>query len=424
MDKHPSIPGAWAEQHALPNQYASRLLIIDGGSGVYLSDGAGKRYLDCASGIAVNALGYGRDDLAELMAAQAKKLIHISNLFANRPALELADKLCSASPRPADQPWSAEKPAGYFKAVHFGNSGTEANEAAIKYARAYHYRLGRRRKGILAFTGSFHGRTMGALSVTATEKYRKPFEPLLPGGEFAPFNDVPALQRKIGGRRGRRYAAVIVEAIQGEGGINAMNPDFAAALNRMCRESGILLIADEVQTGLGRTGTLLASEAVGLEPDIVTLSKPLAGGLPLSATLLSPAVADRVAPGDHASTFGGGPVTCAVANRIWDEITAPGFLDGVRERSAYLEQRLEALRDAFPAFFVAGEAVRGLGMLRGLRVTDGERLPEIIETCMDEGLLVLRAGSDVLRLAPPLIIERKHIDEMETIVRTVLGRVL
>jgi acetylornithine/N-succinyldiaminopimelate aminotransferase len=414
---------AYAEQHRLPRQYADRLLIVEKGSDVRLEDASGREYLDFASGIAVNALGYGRKELADIMAEQAGRLIHISNLFTTRPALELAGKLCASSPRAADQPWGAGKDPGYFKAVHFGNSGTEANEAALKYARAYHHREGRPRKRILAFENSFHGRTMGALSVTATEKYRKPFSPLVPGAEFAPFNDVAALRRLLRGRRGRRYAAVIVEVIQGEGGINAMTKEFAAALNGLCREGDIVLIADEVQTGLGRTGTLYASEAVGLEPDILTLSKPLAAGLPLSATLMTGAVNDRLHPGDHASTFGGGPVTTAVAGYVWDEITRPGFLTGTAQVAGYLERRLITLRDDFPAVFASEAAPRGRGMLRGLVVRDGDILPSILDGCMAEGLLVLRAGTDVLRLAPPLIIQTEHIDEMETKLRTVLGRI-
>lgn len=409
--------GGYTRSHRMPRQYADSLLIMAEGSEVRLKDAGGREYLDFASGIAVNALGYGRKELAEIMAAQAEKLIHISNLFTTAPALELAEKLCSSSPRPEDQPWKAGMNPGYFNAVHFGNSGTEANEAALKYARAYQIRSGRKRRNkFLAFSNSFHGRTMGALSVTSTEKYRKPFSPLVPGAVFAEYNNLKDLRRKLKSS----IAGVIVEVIQGEGGIISMEREFAAELNRICREKDIILIADEVQTGLGRTGTLFASEALGLEPDIITLSKPLAGGLPLSATLITEHVNNRLHPGDHASTFGGGPVTTAAGSFIWDEINRPGFLSSVRTMSDFLEERLEAVSHAFPGVFREGE-VRGRGMLRGLVVRDPEVLPRILSGAMEQGLLLLRAGTDVLRFAPPLIIKKDDINEMERKLRTVLG---
>lgn len=414
----------FAEDHHLPRQYADRLLIVEKGNEVRLEDASGKEYLDFASGIAVNALGYGKKELARIMAEQAEKLIHISNLFTTRPALDLAKKLCSSSPLPADQPWKPGKNPGYFAAVHFGNSGTEANESALKYARAYQVRNGRKRKNrILAFDNSFHGRTMGALSVTSTEKYRTPFAPLIPGAAFARFNDPRALRKILKGGPSKGFAAVIVEVVQGEGGIISMTPEFASALNEICRKQDIVLIADEVQTGLGRTGTLFASEAVGLKPDIITLSKPLAGGLPLSATLITGRIDDALHPGDHASTFGGGPVTTAVAGYIWDEITRPGFLEDTAERAGYLDERLKALQSDFPDLFDPEEEVRGRGMLRGLVVCDGDALQKIIAGCQDEGLLVLRAGADVLRFAPPLIIGKQDIDEMEKILRKVIGSI-
>ena len=252
-----------------PKNYATELLVIEEGDGVYLKDSAGRTYLDFGSGIAVNALGYGREDIAEIVSRQMKKLVHMSNLYATRPALELAEKIVAG---------------GNFAAVHFGNSGTEANEAALKYARLYAYRKkGPEHHKLLAFKGAFHGRTMGALSCTPTAAYRDPFEPLVPGCEFAPFNDSKALEETLDGS----FAAVIVEVVQGEGGLAVMTEDFAKALNTLCAKHDVILIADEVQTGLGRTGSFYASEGVGLSPDIITLAKPLAGGLPLSATLLS-----------------------------------------------------------------------------------------------------------------------------------------
>ena len=409
---------AYSKAHRLPRQYAEKLLIIEKGHQVYLTDISGKDYLDFASGIAVNALGYGRADFASLLAEQAEKLVHISNLFTTGPTLELAENICCSSPLPADQPWEKGKNPGYFAALHFGNSGTEANEAAIKYARVYHYRKkGEYRHKILAFENSFHGRSMGALSLTYPEKYRKPFAPLLPGAIFGRFNDPQGLEDTIDSEVG----AIIIEPVQGEGGLHTMSEKFAAALNQICHERDILLIADEIQTGLGRCGTLYASETIGLRPDIITLSKPLAGGLPLSATLIKAEVNELLQIGDHASTFGGGPVTCAAANSVWNAVNAPGFLEGVRNMAAYLEERLLAVRDSLPSVF-SSQPLRGRGLLRGLVTKDANQLQSLIASSMKEGLLVLRSGSNVLRLAPPLIIEKKHIDEMETILRSVLGR--
>lgn len=400
--------GPYATGHHLPQQYGEKLLIVERGNGCTIEDASGRTYLDFAGGIAVNALGYGRDDLSRVMAEQASKLIHISNLFTTRPTLELADKLCASGPG--------------FDAVHFGNSGTEANEAALKYARAYWYRQGKPRKGMLAFSGSFHGRSMGALSLTSTEKYRKPFGPLVPGASFGRYNDLSDLRRRLSGRKGKRFAAVIVEAVQGEGGLEVMNPDFAGELNRLCKAAGIVLIADEVQTGLCRTGNLYASLAAGLEPDIITLAKPLAGGLPLSATLVNSRVSQAIHPGDHASTFGGGPVTCAVANALFDQLNQPEFLEQVNMSASYLEERLKALQADFPTVFAPGE-LKGRGLLRGIALQNPDITSEVVSKCMEEGLLILRAGTNVLRLAPPLIIEKSHIDEMESKLKKVLGRI-
>lgn len=414
-----SAKDVYSQKHYLPRQYAEKLLIIEKGEGARLTDNAGRHYLDFASGIAVNALGYGRKDLARAIAEQAEKVIHTSNLFTTQPVLDLAEKICSSSPLPADQPWEVGKNPGYFAAVHFGNSGTESNEAAIKYARAWHYRNNRQRPEMLAFENSFHGRTMGALSLTFTKKYRQPFEPLIPGVRFARFNDLADLERHCTAR-GKCPGAIIVEPVQGEGGLHVMTREFAEALNRLCRERDILLIADEVQTGLGRCGTLYASEAIGLEPDIITLSKPLAGGLPLSATIIKEKINNQLQIGDHASTFGGGPVTTLAGNMLWDRINSPAFLPELRKTAAYLEERLLALRNAFPAHF-APEAARGLGLLRGLAMTNPAHLPTLIDRAMDEGLLLLRSGGNILRLAPPLIISSAEIDEMENKLYTVLS---
>jgi len=382
----------------LPRQYGTELLVLKEGKGVYLWDVQGNRYLDFGSGIAVNALGYGREDIARVAADQMRKIVHTSNLYTTEPTLTLASKLIASGP---------------FQAVHFGNSGTEANETALKYARLY----ARRKRGeghhaLLTFSHAFHGRTLGALSVTPTEAYREPFEPLLPGVEVCPYNDVEALKKTVD----ERFSGIIVEVVQGEGGLEVMSREFAQALNELRDTFDLVLIADEVQTGLGRTGYLYASEAVGLLPDIITLAKPLAGGLPLSATLIPEKINSLLKVGDHGTTFGGGPVTTAVASYLWDTVSNPDFHKEVREKGEYLEAELESLRKEWSSGALLLSRVRGLGLLRGLEVEVekgdmGEWMKKILQAARKEGVLVLRSGKNVIRIAPPLVISREEIRE-------------
>lgn len=386
------------DEHYFPKQYAGQLLMIDRGEGCYLYDSKGNKYLDFGSGIAVNALGYGREDLARIACEQMKKIIHVSNLYTTEPAVILSAKLAAT---------------GDFAAVHFGNSGSEANEAALKYARLYARRKhGPDKHKFACFTGAFHGRTMGALSCTPKEKYQDPFRPLLPGVELFPYNDLSALEKGLTGE----FAAVIVEAVQGEGGLSVIDPEFAAGLRQLCTEQDIILIADEVQTGCGRTGEFYASSWAGLKPDIITLSKPLAGGLPLSATLIPEKINDILSIGDHGTTFGGGPVTTAVASYILDRIFTPAFLASVREKGEYLAEELTKLIDRHSA----AKKVKGKGLLLGLEVSDEDKIPGIMEKCREEGLLILRSGTNVLRFAPPLILTRDEIGEGISILDKVL----
>ncbi|MDC7234814.1 MAG: acetylornithine/succinylornithine family transaminase [Spirochaetales bacterium] len=378
------------EKPPLPKNFADTFLQIEYGKGCYLYDKAGNEYLDFGSGIAVNALGYGRDDLAEAAYDQMKKLIHISNLYTTEPTVELAEQLTSA---------------GHFAAVHFGSSGTEANEAALKYARLY----GKKTKGekaadFISFSSGFHGRTMGALSVTATEKYKAPFSPLIPGCTVLPFNDVEALKNFEGAQS---IAGVIVEVVQGEGGLVSLSNEMIQALNSFCEKNNALLIADEVQTGLGRTGSLFASTACGLKADIITLAKPLAAGLPLSATLIPAKVNDLLKPGDHGTTFGGGPVTCQVALKVLEKINNPDFLDSVSEKGDYLKG---ILQEAMDTEGLSGE-ILGKGLMCGLRIEglSTDKIPDILNGCRDKGLLLLRSGSDVLRMVPPLVISKQEL---------------
>lgn len=388
------------QKHPFPKQYAPELLTLESGRGCFIKDVTGTKYLDFGAGIAVNALGYGRKDLARVAAKQMKKLIHVSNLYTTEPALEFGRTLVDAANREL---------TGTFAAVHFGSSGAEANESALKYARLYaRERRGEGHHKFLSFSHGFHGRTMGALSTTAAQKYRIKFEPLLPGTEYAPFNDVDALQDVLD----PSFAAVIVEVIQGEGGLEVMTDEFAEALNRLCADRDVLLIADEIQTGLGRTGYPFASHMVGLTPDIITLSKPLAGGLPLSATILPQKVNRFLETGDHGTTFGGGPVTTAVGMEVWKQVGDPAFLDEVKRNMSYLDERLEELKTRFPII----EDVVGAGMLRGLRLgVAGDKASTVVSDTLAQArenrLLVLKSGERVIRIAPPLVISSHEIDE-------------
>jgi len=390
------MTGAIAKGHALPAQYAAELLVVASGDGVRLTDAAGKRYLDFAGGIAVNALGYGREDLARAAYEQMLRLPHISNVFANEPALELAGRL---------------RATGDWAAVFFGNSGAEANEAALKYARLYALRTkGPDHHRILCFSGAFHGRTFGALSCTPTAKYQDPFQPLVPGFSVAPYNDEAAIESTLEAG----FAGVIVEVVQGEGGLTCMSPAFAATLNRLCRKHDVLLIADEVQTGLCRTGDLFASRGIGLAADLITLAKPLAGGLPLSAVLIPDKVNRLIHFGEHGTTFGGGPVTTAVALKVWDIVSQPSFAADVKAKGAYLGELLEGMRSRRAS---VGE-VRGRGLLRGFTFTGD--LAALVARLQERGLLVLRSGTDVIRIAPPLVISKEELAEGVNIIEEAL----
>jgi acetylornithine/N-succinyldiaminopimelate aminotransferase len=381
---------AFASNLPFPPQYGSELLVICRGRGVWLEDKSGKKYLDFAGGIAVNALGYGRADLAKTAMKQMRRLSHISNLFTTEPALALARAMLAQGPFK-------------FSSVFFGNSGTEANEAALKYARLHSLRTkGPGHEKFLCFSGAFHGRTLGSLSCTPSPKYQDPYLPLIPGVVVATYNDPRALARTLT----EEFAGVIVEVIQGEGGLAGMTPEFARALNEACARTGAILIADEVQTGMARTGTFYASEGAGLKPDIITLAKPLGGGLPLSAVLIPEKVNALIHLGDHGTTFGGGPVTTAVAGKVWEKVSRPEFVQHVREMGILLEQRLQRIKAAHPE--KVGE-LRGKGLLRGFEYVGGE-VKDFLDNLRTRGMLALRSGANVVRIAPPLIITGREIE--------------
>ncbi|MBI4531524.1 MAG: aspartate aminotransferase family protein [Candidatus Latescibacteria bacterium] len=387
------------EQKYILQTYRRPPIVLERGNGVYLFDTDGRRYLDFVSGLSVNAFGYGDQEVVEAMVEQAKLLIHSSNLYHTIPAPRLAKLLVEHS--------CADR-------VFFCNSGTEANEAAIKFARRWGYDTSpdRPKFRILAFYNSFHGRTCGSLALTGQEKYHHGFGPLLPGADFATFNDLTSVDVSLTDDT----CAVIVEPLQAEGGIHVATQEFLSGLRRLCDERGMLLIFDEVQCGLGRMGSLFAyQQYAGVEPDIVTLAKPLGGGLPLGVTLVREKVAAHLHPGDHAATFGANPVICAVAVRVLKRLMSDEFLLSVKAKGDYLIGKLHGLASQYP---LKVQGVRGCGLIAGL-VVEGPP-GEIVDACRERGVLVVAAGTDVVRLLPPLIVEQRHIDEAIAVLDQVL----
>ncbi|HEX5726203.1 MAG TPA: acetylornithine/succinylornithine family transaminase [Longimicrobiaceae bacterium] len=356
--------------------------VFTGGEGCWLTAEDGGRYLDFTSGIAVNALGYGHPAVTgAIRDALETGLIHASNLFHTRPAAELAAWLVEHS---------------FADRVFFCNSGAEANEAALKFARRWARQTGSEdHTQVVAFRGGFHGRTMGALAATDRPAYQEPFRPLMPGVRFCEVGDVAEADRLIGSGR---TAAVVIEPLQAEGGVRPVPPAFLKALRYLCDEAGALLVFDEVQVGLGRTGTLWAHEQAGVVPDVMTVAKPLAGGLPMGAALLTERVAAAVRPGDHATTFGGGPLVASAALAACRTIGDPAFLAGVRRAGELLADRLSAL--ALRRGRV--KEVRGAGMIWGVEL-DAPDAGEVVARALEAGLLLCTAGPAVVRVLPPLV---------------------
>ena len=367
-------------------------VMFDHGEGCYLYDTEGKKYLDFAAGIAVNALGYHYPGYDDALKSQIDKLTHISNLYYNEPMSEAGEKLIKAS--------------GLSRAF-FTNSGTEAIEGALKAARKYSYTKYGKEAGrfeIIAMNHSFHGRSMGALSVTGTEHYREPFEPLIGGVKFADFNDLESVKAQITDKT----CAVITEVVQGEGGIYPAQKEFLEGLRALCDEKDIILIFDEIQCGMGRTGYYFAWQSYGVQPDVMTCAKALGCGVPVGAFVLGEkAAAASLVPGDHGTTYGGNPFVCAAVSKVFDIFEQDNILAHVQELTPYLEEKLDALVDKYP--IVA--ARRGKGFMQGL-VIEGTTVGSVVTKALANGLLVISAGSDVLRLVPPLVITKEHIDEM------------
>ncbi len=373
-----------------------RDIVMASGKGARLTDTAGNTYLDFAAGVGVNGLGYGNPKVVAAIRKQAGRMIHASNLYDNEPASALAARLVALS---------------FPGKVFLCNSGTESVEAAMKFARRIGHAQGRTE--LVAFEGSFHGRTMGALSMTWKEKYRAPFEPLVPGVRFCPWNDLKAAAGLIG----PRTAAVFIEPVQGEGGVRVAPADFLHGLADICREARTLLVSEEVQCGLGRTGTLFAYQHAAIRPDMVTLAKPLGGGLPLGAVLLREEITGAIGVGDHGSTFGGNPVAAAAAQVVLDRLTSEGFLGKVQKKGAYMLRALHAMQRRYPDQILE---VRGVGLMAGIEFT-GSAAP-VLKALRANGILATRAGDNVLRLLPPLVVKRADIRSLLTALEAVLAK--
>jgi acetylornithine/N-succinyldiaminopimelate aminotransferase len=385
------------ENDYIVQSYKRPPFVLARGEGVTLYDTDGKAYGDWVAGIAVNALGYGDPGLTQAIQQAAAGLIHTSNLYYTEPQAKLAEALCDKS---------------FAERVFFSNTGTEANEGAIKFARKVAYDSGNPNKTeIVHFSHAFHGRTMGSLALTPKEKYQKPFGPLMPGGVLAEFNSIASAEAAIN----ENTAAVFIEPIQGEGGIHAATPEFLQALRRLCDQFGALLIFDEVQCGMGRTGALWAHEISGVTPDIMTLAKPLAGGLPIGAILTTEAVASHIHPGDHGTTFGGGPFVTGVAKYVLDRISEPSFLAHVNEVGDYLKERLEEINSPLI------KEVRGRGLMVGLELTVD--VSPVIEKGYERGLLLVNAGTDVIRFVPPLVVQKADVDVLVDKLTAILSEV-
>ncbi len=368
--------------------YARFPIVLTRGKGCTLWDEAGRRYTDFVAGIAVCNLGHSHPEIARALCAQAESLLHVSNLYYTVPQTELAQWLVARS---------------FADRVFFCNSGAEANEAAIKLARKYvHDRGERNRFKIISMEKSFHGRTMATLSATGQEKIRKGFDPVLSGFRFVPFNDIKALESSID----EETCAVLLEPIQGEGGVRCPDSDYLKAVRRLCDATGTLLIFDEIQTGIGRTGKLFAYEHFGVEPDIMTLAKALANGLPIGAMLARESIAEAFGPGSHASTFGGTPIVTAAALSVLKTIEAGDILERCRKVGAYFMSQLMRLKERHGSIV----DVRGMGLLLGMKINVSGT--PIVQQCMAKGFLINCIQDQILRFIPPLVIETAEIDAL------------
>lgn len=373
---------------ALIHTYNRFPVVFDRGEGVYLYDTEGKKYLDFAAGIAVCGLGYGNPELTKAIKEQVDKLLHTSNLYYNTTCGNAAEALLKACE---------------MDRIFFTNSGTEAIEGALKAARKYAWKKGTGRYEFIAMENSFHGRSMGALSVTEHEAYRAPFEPLIPGVKFAKFNDLESVRAQVTDKT----CAIILEPIQGEGGINMADPEFMEGIRRLCDEEGILMICDEIQCGMGRTGKMFAWQYYGVKPDIMAMAKAIGSGVPVGAFAMTEGVAEySLEPGDHGSTYGGNPLVCAAVEKTLEIFEKKKLTDHVVKIGSYLAEKLEELAEENEVVLER----RGTGLIQGIRLSKPSG--EVTAKALEEGLVIISARSDVIRLVPPLLIEKEHVDEL------------
>ena len=383
----------------LIHTYNRYQIVLDKGDGVRLYDTDGKEYLDFGSGIAVFALGYNNKEYNDALKAQIDKLIHTSNYFYNEPAAKAAKALTSASG---------------MDRVFFTNSGTEAVEGAIKLAKKYAYlKDGSTDHEIIAMEHSFHGRSMGALAVTGNKHYQEAFGPMIPGIRFAQFNNLDSVKELVNDKT----CAVIFETIQGEGGVYPAKKEFIEGVRKLCDEKGILLILDEIQCGMGRSGSMFAYQQYGVKPDIVTSAKALGCGVPIGAFMATEQVAKALVPGDHGTTYGGNPLACAAAVEVFRLFDKLNVTDNVKNVGKYLETQLKSLVEKYDTV----KAQRGMGLIQGIELTVNPK--DVIAKCLDNGLILFSAGTNVIRFVPPLVITRDDVDQMMVRLKKVLDEV-
>lgn len=378
--------------------FARYNIVLDHGDGPYLYDTNGKKYIDYLAGIAVNVVGHNYKPLVDAISRQAAKMIHCSNLYYTEVQVEAAEKL--------------KKLSGMDK-VFFGNSGAEANEGAIKLARKYATDIDPEKIQIISAIHSFHGRTLATLTATGQDHYHHGFGPLPEGFDYVPYNDIEALEAKMNDKT----CAVMLEAIQGEGGVHVPDEDYLPKVRALCDKYNAVLIFDEVQCGMGRTGTFFGCQQFGVKPDIVTLAKGLAGGVPIGAFMATDKVASAFKPGDHGSTFGGNPLACAAACVVLDALTKDNLMENAKEVGAYLKAKFDAYKEKYPALI---KEVRGRGLILGMELTRPGR--EIANECLDYGAIINCTAGNVLRFVPPLNITKAHVDELIAILDKVLPK--
>lgn len=378
--------------------FARYNIVLDHGDGPYVYDTKGKKYIDFLAGIAVNVVGHNYKPLVDAVSQQAGKMIHCSNLYYTEVQVEAAEKL--------------KKLSGMDK-VFFGNSGAEANEGAIKLARKYATNINPEKIQIISALHSFHGRTLATLTATGQDHYHHGFGPLPAGFDYVPYNDIQALEAKMSDKT----CAVMLEAIQGEGGVHVPDPDYLPKVRALCNKYNAVLIFDEVQCGMGRTGTFFGCQQFGVKPDIVTLAKGLAGGVPIGAFMATDKVANAFHAGDHGSTFGGNPLACAAACVVLDALIDGNLMENAKEIGAYLQSKFEEYKAKYPNLI---KEVRGRGLILGMELTRPGR--EIANECLDYGAIINCTAGNVLRFVPPLNITKAHVDELISVLDKVLPK--